>query len=81
MEIFSTFLRDFRHTFNPQTKYPWGGVWSATNFYKKYHILIAAVTGLHISEINDSNLVDLFAIAEMTCEKIRSIDVDHGSVE
>lgn len=75
MEIFSTFLRDFRHTFNPQTKYPWGGVWSATNFYKKYHILIAAVTGLHISEINDSNLVDLYSIAEMTYEKIRSIDL------
>lgn len=75
MEIFSGFLRDFRHTFNPQTKYPWGGVWSATNFYKKYHILIAAMTGLHISDINDGNLVDLYALAERTCEIVRSIDL------
>ena len=81
MEIFSTFLRDFRRTFNPQTKYPWGGVWSATNFYKKYHILIAAVTDLHIRDINDSNLIDLYALAEMTCERIHSIDLHYGSVE
>jgi hypothetical protein len=75
MEIFSGFLRDFRHTFNPQTKYPWGGVWSATNFYKKYHIFIAAMTGLHISDINDGNLVDLYALAERTCEIVRSTDL------
>jgi len=57
------FLRDFRHTFNARTEHPWGGVWSATNFYKKYHIMIAAVTGVHLGEINDGNLVELYRIS------------------
>ena len=70
MEIFSAFLRDFRRTFNPQTEHPWGGVWSATNFYKKYHILIAVVTDVHIGEINDGNLVQLYRIAHTCMERI-----------
>jgi hypothetical protein len=71
MEIFSAFLRDFRHTFNPQTERPWAGVWSATNFYEKYHILIAVVTDEHIGEINDGNLVKLYTIARMCAERIK----------
>jgi hypothetical protein len=70
MEIFSAFLRDFRHTFNPQTERPWAGVWSATNFYEKYHILIAVVTDVHLDEINDGNLVELYRIAFACVERI-----------
>ena len=70
MEIFSAFLRDFRHTFNPDTERPWAGVWSATNFYEKYHILIAVVTDEHIDEINDGNLVELYRIAKACVERI-----------
>jgi hypothetical protein len=71
MEIFSAFLRDFRNTFNPQTERPWAGVWSATNFYEKYHILIAVVTDVHLGEINDGNLVELYRIAFACVERIR----------
>ena len=39
------------------------------------------VTDLHIRDINDSNLIDLYALAEMTCERIHSIDLHYGSVE
>jgi hypothetical protein len=70
MEIFSAFLRDFRHTFNPQTERPWAGLWSATNFYEKYHILIAVVTGVHLGEINDGNLVELYRSARTCTERI-----------
>ena len=72
MEIFSAFLRDFRNTFNPQTERPWGGVWSATNFYEKYHILIAVVTDEHLGEINDGNLEQLYRIARTCTERINS---------
>ena len=72
MEIFSGFLRDFRNTFNPQTERPWGGVWSATNFYEKYHILIAVVTDEHLGEINDGNLEQLYRIAHTCTERINS---------
>jgi hypothetical protein len=71
MEIFSDFLRDFRHTFNPQTERPWGGVWSATNFYMKYHILIAVVTDRHLDQISDSNMVELYRIAKACVERIK----------
>ena len=70
MEIFSAFLRDFRHTFNPQTERPWAGLWSATNFYEKYHILIAVVTDEHLGEITDSNVVELYRIAKACVERI-----------
>jgi hypothetical protein len=70
MEIFSAFLRDFRHTFNPQTERPWGGVWSAKNFYEKYHVLIAVVTDEHLDEINDSNVTELYRIAKACVERI-----------
>ena len=70
MEIFSAFLRDFRHTFNPETERPWGGVWSATNFYEKYHILIAVVTDEHLDEITDSNVTELYRIAKSCVERI-----------
>jgi len=70
MEIFSAFLRDFRHTFNPETERPWGGVWSATNFYQKYHILIAVVTDEHLDEITDSNVTELYRIAKACVERI-----------
>ena len=70
MEIFSAFLRDFRHTFNPETERPWGGVWSATNFYQKYHILIAVVTDEHLDEITDSNVTELYRIAKSCVERI-----------
>jgi hypothetical protein len=70
MEIFSGFLRDFRHTFNPQTERPWAGVWSATNFYEKYHILIAVVTDEHLDEITESNVAELYRIAHKCAERI-----------
>jgi hypothetical protein len=70
MEIFSAFLRDFRNTFNPQTERPWGGVWSATNFYEKYHILIAVMTDEHLDEITDSNVTELYRIAKACVERI-----------
>jgi hypothetical protein len=70
MEIFSAFLRDFRHTFNPQTERPWGGEWSATNFYEKYHILIAVVTDEHLGEITESNVTELYRIALACAERI-----------
>ena len=70
MEIFSAFLRDFRHTFNPQTERPWGGLWSATNFYEKYHILIAVVTDEHLYEITESNVTELYRIANACAERI-----------
>ena len=70
MEIFSAFLRDFRHTFNPQTEYPWGGLWSATNFYEKYHILIAVVTDIHLGEITESKITELYRIAHICAERI-----------
>jgi hypothetical protein len=72
MEIFSAFLRDFRHTFNPQTERPWAGVWSAINFYEKYHILIAVVTDIHIGEINEEKLVELYRIARTCVDRINS---------
>jgi len=70
MEIFSAFLRDFRNTFNPQTERPWAGVWSAKNFYEKYHILIAVVTDEHLDEINESNVTELYRIANACSERI-----------
>jgi hypothetical protein len=70
MEIFSAFLRDFRHTFNPQTERPWAGLWSATNFYEKYHILIAVVTDEHIDEITEANVTELYRIARACSERI-----------
>lgn len=70
MEIFSGFLRDFRNTFNPETERPWGGVWSATNFYEKYHILFAVVTDEHLDEITDSNVTELYRIAKACVERI-----------
>ena len=71
MEIFSAFLRDFRHTFNTETERPWEGVWSGINFYEKYHILIAVVTDVHLDEINDGNLVELYKISFACVERIR----------
>jgi len=71
MEIFSDFLRDFRHTFNAQTERPWGGVWSATNFYAKYHILIAVVTDTHLDQISDSNMVELYRMSRACVERIK----------
>ena len=73
MEIFSGFMRDFRHTFNPQTERPWAGIWSATNFYEKYHLLIAVVTDEHLDEITESNVKDLYRIAHACAERIGSI--------
>lgn len=70
MEIFSGFLRDFRHTFNPQTERPWAGLWSATNFYEKYHILIAVVTDEHLDEITEANVTELYRIARACSERI-----------
>lgn len=70
MEIFSAFLRDFRHTFNPQTAYPCSGVWSAKNFYEKYHILIAVVTDEHLDEITETNVTELYRIAKACSERI-----------
>lgn len=70
-DIFRDILRDFRHTFNPQTKLPYGGVWSAGHFYEKYHLLIALATDVHLSEIGESNLIQLYTLAEQTCEKVQ----------
>ena len=70
MEIFSAFLRDFRHTFNPQTERPWGGEWSATNFYEKYHILIAVVTDEHLGKVTETNVTELYRIALACAERI-----------
>ena len=70
MEIFSEFLRDFRHTFNPQTERPWKGVWSAINFYEKYNILIAVVTDEHLGEITDSNVAELYRISQKCSERV-----------
>ena len=70
MEIFSAFLRDFRHTFNPLTERPWGGLWSASNFYDKYHILIAVVTDEHIDELTEANVTELYKIAHACSERI-----------
>ncbi len=70
MEIFSAFLRDFRHTFNTETERPWEGVWSGINFYEKYHILIAVVTDEHIDKITDSNVTELYRIAKACAERI-----------
>jgi hypothetical protein len=70
MEIFSAFLRDFRRTFNPQTERPWNGVWSAINFYEKYHILIAVVTDEHLGEITDSNVAELYRISQKCSEHV-----------
>jgi hypothetical protein len=70
MEIFSAFLRDFRHTFNTETERPWEGVWSAINFYEKYHILIAVVTDEHLDKITDSNVTELYRIAKACAERI-----------
>jgi hypothetical protein len=70
-DICRDILRDFRHTFNPQTKLPYGGVWSAGHFYEKYHLLIALVTDVYINKIGESNLEQLYIIAEKTCEKVR----------
>lgn len=70
MEIFSGYLRDFKHTFNSETQRPWAGVWSATNFYEKYHILIAVVTDEHLGEINESNVTELYRISLMCHDRI-----------
>ena len=70
MEIFSAFLRDFRHTFNTETERPWEGVWSGINFYEKYHILIAVVTDEHLDKITDSNVTELYRIAKACAERI-----------
>ena len=70
MEIFSAFLRDFRHTFNTENERPWAGLWSATNFYEKYHILIAVVTDEHLDEITDSNVTEMYRIAKACAERI-----------
>lgn len=72
MEIFSGFLRDFRHTFNSQTAYPWAGIWAATHFYEKYHLLIAVVTDEHLDEITESNVKELYRIAHLCAERIGS---------
>jgi len=70
MEIFSAFLRDFKHTFNTENERPWEGVWSGINFYEKYHILIAVVTDEHLDEITDSNVTELYRIAKACVERI-----------
>jgi hypothetical protein len=70
MEIFSAFLRDFRHTFNTENERPWAGLWSATNFYEKYHILIAVVTDEHLDEITETNVTELYRIAHACTERI-----------
>jgi len=70
MEIFSAFLRDFRHTFNTETERPWAGLWSATNFYEKYHILIAVVTDEHIDEVTETNVTEMYRIARACSERI-----------
>jgi hypothetical protein len=70
MEIFSGFLRDFRHTFNTETERPWAGLWSATNFYEKYHILIAVVTDEHIDEVTETNVTEMYRIARACSERI-----------
>ena len=44
---------------------------AAGNFYEKYHLLIALVTDVHISEIGESNLVQLYILSDKTCEKVR----------
>jgi hypothetical protein len=67
MEIF---LRDFRNTFNPQTERPWGGVWSATNFYEKHHILIAVLTDAHLGEITEMNISELYRLSVKCVEII-----------
>ena len=72
-DICRNILRDFRHTFNTQTRLPFGGLWSAGQFYEKYHLLIALVTDTHIGKICESNLVYFYTLAEKTCEKVRSI--------
>jgi hypothetical protein len=45
-------------------------VWSAINFYEKYHILIAVVTDEHIDKITDSNVTELYRIAKACAERI-----------
>jgi hypothetical protein len=70
MEIFSAFLRDFRHTFNTENERPWAGLWSATNFYEKYHILIAVVTDVHLDTITESTVTELYRISKACAERI-----------
>jgi hypothetical protein len=70
-DIYRDILRDFRHTFNSHTKRPWTGVWSAQNFYEKYHLLIAVITDVHLGEICESNLDELYFISEKTYERVK----------
>jgi hypothetical protein len=69
-DIFRDILRDFRNTFNSYTKLPWGGLWSAKNFYEKYHLLIAVVNNVHLGEICESNVSELYILAGNTCERV-----------
>jgi hypothetical protein len=63
------FTRDFRHTFNEETKQPWGGTWSASQFYEKHHLLIAVLTRVHLGQIKESNLIELYKLAKISLEK------------
>lgn len=69
--MFSGFLRDFKRTFNPQTERPWGGTWSATNFYEKYYMLIAVITDIHLSEITEVNMSELYRLAAFCASRIK----------
>jgi hypothetical protein len=45
-------------------------LWSATNFYEKYHILIAVVTDVHLDTITESTVTELYRIAKACAERI-----------
>ena len=69
-DIFRDILRDYRHTFNASTGRPWAGLWAAKHFYEKYHLLLAVVTNVHLGEICESNLDELYVIAKKTYERV-----------
>jgi hypothetical protein len=45
-------------------------LWSATNFYEKYHILIAVVTDVHLDTITESTVTELYRISKACAERI-----------
>lgn len=60
------FIKDFRNTFNENTEQPWGGVWSASQFYEKHHLFIAVLTHVHLGQVKESNLIELYRLATKT---------------
>ena len=60
------FIKDFKHTFNEETGLPWGGLWSASQFYERHHLFIVVLTHVHLGQVKESNLVELYKLANKT---------------